>query len=277
VRLIQVPAPAGASRPLVFEGDHTPHYKVTAGYLQLDAGSGWLRVPDIHVGLDLRVQIRLVDPQSDAVLELLGWRNGRVRIRLAERQLKVKDFVRPEGVRLRREYEAPQIPAPVGRWRALHVVAKERSLSIAVDGTEIGRYAIEEFVGTAILRAGKGGVQIRDAEWRATTVPDPTFVSEARRLKAEKPPNLQPAQIGTHRNPPYTLGAMKRRVTGIVVVEVVLSDDGVVLGTTVTKSLDVELDREAVDAVRKWRFVPARLDGQPVGSIAEIELTFALR
>lgn len=266
-----------ASAPLVSEGDTVQHFRATPEYVQLNAGFGWLRVPDIHVGLDLQVQVRLADAQSDASLDLLGWHQGRVRIRLSERQLKMKDIVRADGVRLRREYEAPSVPAPDGAWRTLHVIAKDRSLSIAVDGTEIGRYGIEEFVGTAIFRAGKGGVQIRGAEWRAMSVPDAALVAEARRLKAAKPPNLQAAQIGVHRNPPYTRGALRRRATGILIVEVVLDGEGTVIGTSVTRSLDVELDREAVEAVRKWRFVPATLDGKPVGSIAELEFTYAMR
>ena len=276
--LMLVPQAARPAIPLQFEGDGKPHYQLTPEYLQLDAGSGWLRVPDIHAGLDLRLETRLVDAQSEASLELVGWRDGRIRIRLSERQLTVKATVRPEGVRLRRDYEAAAVPPSTGSWRAIHVFAKERALTITIDGVEIGRYGIDEFVGSAIVNTRKGALQIRGAEWRGTAgAPDEALVTEARRLRAAKLPNLEPAQLGKFKNPPYTRGAMMRRVSGIVIVEVVVASDGTVLGTTVTKSLDLELDREAVDTLRKWRFVPARLDGRPVASIAEAELTFMLR
>ena len=77
--------------------------------------------------------------------------------------------------------------------------------------------------------------------------------------------------------PKYTAGAMQRRVEGSVQVDAVVKADGTVGDVTVTKSLDPELDEEAVKATKEWRFRPGTKDGKAVDVEVQIELTFALR
>jgi outer membrane biosynthesis protein TonB len=45
----------------------------------------------------------------------------------------------------------------------------------------------------------------------------------------------------------------------------------------VVKSLDPELDEEAVATVMQWRFDPGRLAGAPVDVLVVIMLDFAIR
>ena len=77
--------------------------------------------------------------------------------------------------------------------------------------------------------------------------------------------------------PKYTEGAMRRKVQGLVEVEAVILPDGTVSDVRVTKSLDEELDQEAVSAAKQWTFKPGTLGGKPVAVQVNIELTFALR
>ena len=42
----------------------------------------------------------------------------------------------------------------------------------------------------------------------------------------------------------------------------------------VVKSLEKDVDQSAVDAVQKWRFEPARKDGQPVAVKVSVEIRF---
>ena len=77
--------------------------------------------------------------------------------------------------------------------------------------------------------------------------------------------------------PKYTPGAMERKVQGTVEVDAIVKADGTVGDVTVTRSLDPELDEQAVNATREWRFRPGTKDGKAVDVQVQIELTFTLR
>ena len=77
--------------------------------------------------------------------------------------------------------------------------------------------------------------------------------------------------------PRYTDDSRQRRVSGQVLLEVVVDQAGLPIDITIKKSLDAGLDQEALIAVRKWRFKPGMKDGMPVLTRVTIELTFNLR
>jgi protein TonB len=79
--------------------------------------------------------------------------------------------------------------------------------------------------------------------------------------------------------PNYTVDAMRGKIQGVVIMEVEVLANGTVDRNQIriTRSLDTGLDREAVIAVRQWRFRPSMLLGQPVASRVIVELAFTLR
>ena len=78
--------------------------------------------------------------------------------------------------------------------------------------------------------------------------------------------------------PNYTEGAIRRRVQGVVEMSVVVLRDGTVGDDVrITKSLDEELDQQAIIAVRQWRFRPGTKDGEPVNVRVSVEMTFTLK
>jgi len=77
--------------------------------------------------------------------------------------------------------------------------------------------------------------------------------------------------------PTYTPSAMQRGVQGNVEVEAIVLADGTVGDVTVKKSLDPELDEQAVKATKQWTFRPGTKDGQAVDVLVQIELTFRLK
>ena len=79
--------------------------------------------------------------------------------------------------------------------------------------------------------------------------------------------------------PKYTADAKARGIQGVVWIEAVVLPDGTVGEANVTRSLDkvYGLDREALKAARKWRFIPGRNLGKPVPVLVTIELTFTLK
>jgi protein TonB len=78
--------------------------------------------------------------------------------------------------------------------------------------------------------------------------------------------------------PTYTEGAMRRKVQGTVELTAIVLKDGTVGNeVVVTRSLDDELDEQAIKAAKQWLFKPGTKDGQAVNVQVNIELTFTLR
>ena len=75
----------------------------------------------------------------------------------------------------------------------------------------------------------------------------------------------------------YTDDARRQGIEGDVVLEIVVRRDGSVGDVRLKRSLDRGLDQRAIDAVRQWRFAPARRHGVPVDVIVEVAVAFKLR
>jgi TonB family protein len=75
----------------------------------------------------------------------------------------------------------------------------------------------------------------------------------------------------------YTEEARRQSVEGDVVLEIVVRHDGSVGDVRVSHALGAGLDQKAVDAVRQWRFGPAKRQGSPVDVVVEVSVEFKLR
>jgi protein TonB len=76
--------------------------------------------------------------------------------------------------------------------------------------------------------------------------------------------------------PDYTDAARKGHTTGVVVVEAIVNKQGEVEQVKVLKGLPLGLSEQAVDAVKKWRFKPGTLNGEPVEVIFSLTVNFTL-
>ena len=76
--------------------------------------------------------------------------------------------------------------------------------------------------------------------------------------------------------PVYPEEARKARIMGIVIVEAIIDQNGVVKDVEVLKPLPFGLDQAAVDAVKQWTFKPATLNGQPVAVRFNLTINFRL-
>jgi periplasmic protein TonB len=98
-------------------------------------------------------------------------------------------------------------------------------------------------IGGGIYRVG-GGVSAP----RATYAPDPEYSEEARKAKYQ----------------------------GTVVLWMIVGPDGKARDIRVTRSVGLGLDEKAIEAVRTWKFDPARKDGQAVAVQINVEVSFRL-
>ena len=80
-------------------------------------------------------------------------------------------------------------------------------------------------------------------------------------------------------NPKPIYPAISRRLNeeGRVLLRVLVSAEGTALAVEIRKSSDhVRLDEAALDAVRRWRFVPARQGGERIESWVAVPIVFKL-
>ncbi len=76
--------------------------------------------------------------------------------------------------------------------------------------------------------------------------------------------------------PTYPEVARKARISGIVIVECIIDKNGTVQNVQILKPLPFGLDQAAAEAVKKWRFKPGTLNGQPVDVIFNLTVNFKL-
>jgi protein TonB len=97
---------------------------------------------------------------------------------------------------------------------------------------------------SGIYPAGKMGVTVPQVIFS----PEPSFSDEARKAKAQ----------------------------GVVMLLLVVGKDGLPHDIRVGQSLGMGLDEKAIDAVHRWRFRPATLNGQPVATEIAVQVDFRL-
>jgi len=76
--------------------------------------------------------------------------------------------------------------------------------------------------------------------------------------------------------PVYSEEARKARISGIVIVEIVVDHTGHVTDAVVLKPLPFGLSESALDAVKQWVFEPGTLNGSAVDVIFNLTVNFKL-
>ena len=76
--------------------------------------------------------------------------------------------------------------------------------------------------------------------------------------------------------PSFSDEARKSKAQGIVLLMVVVGKDGHPYDIRVRQSLGMGLDEKAIEAVTRWRFRPATLNGQPVATQIAVQVDFRL-
>jgi TonB family protein len=101
-----------------------------------------------------------------------------------------------------------------------------------------------------------------------------------------EPPPDQPLRVGgdvtaptlTKRiDPKYPDIARRTRIQGMVILEAIITKDGVVQGVKVIKSLNSFCDEAAIEAVKQWQFDPGTQNDIPVDVIMNLTVIFRLQ
>lgn len=76
--------------------------------------------------------------------------------------------------------------------------------------------------------------------------------------------------------PEYSEEARRVKHQGVVILSVVVDQQGRARDIRVARSLGMGLDEKAMDAVKIWKFSPGMKDGIPVAVRVNIEVSFRL-
>lgn len=85
---------------------------------------------------------------------------------------------------------------------------------------------------------------------------------------------LPPSPVNIPSPKEYPKALRKPRSTAGVTVTFVITPDGDVIDLAVTDSTDQDASSASLDAVRRYRFKPATLDGKPVATFAKTVVRF---
>jgi len=77
-------------------------------------------------------------------------------------------------------------------------------------------------------------------------------------------------------DPEYSEEARKAKYSGTCVLWLIVGRDGRPRDIKVARTLGLGLDEKAIEAVKTWRFEPAKKDGQPVDVQINVEVSFRL-
>lgn len=125
-------------------------------------------------------------------------------------------------------------------------------------------------------------------EVEATDVPrvyDPRAIEEFASPPPPEPEPEGPIYVGgvvahperrVYVEPTYPRAALRGRVTGVVILRVLLGKDGAVREVTVLLPGSMGMTESAEEAVRQWRWEPALLNGRPVEALMTVTVSFTL-
>jgi TonB family protein len=83
-------------------------------------------------------------------------------------------------------------------------------------------------------------------------------------------------RVTYHPEPDYPRKGRDGKKEGTVVLKLVVGSDGLTRNFEVVNSLSPGFDKEAISAVKKWRFAPATKDGKPVAAQISVQVSFRL-
>jgi len=106
----------------------------------------------------------------------------------------------------------------------------------------------------------------------ADSGPDRSFAGRIYRPGGD----VSPPRLTFAPNPEYSKAARKAKLEGIVLLTLIVDENGSPRNVRVTRPLGMGLDENAVAAVQRYRFEPAMRDGNPVPARIAVEVNFRL-
>ena len=90
------------------------------------------------------------------------------------------------------------------------------------------------------------------------------------------PANVRPPFLISYVKPKYSRSAIKNRTSGECVIDLTVDIHGIPQNVHMVTSLEPSLDENAVNAVRKWRYSPAIINGSEAPFESTVKIKFVL-
>jgi TonB family protein len=151
--------------------------------------------------------------------------------------------------------------------------------------------AVQQWLYTPSLKGGEPArlnvfITLSSTQHRLSTYVDPDLPFPTTRRTPASGDNeeifrIEPGRVSAPQpiykpDPQYGETARRVKFQGTSVLGIIVGPDGATRDVWVEKQAGLGLDRKAVESVSQWRFQPAMKDGQPVGVVAHVEVSFSL-
>jgi periplasmic protein TonB len=120
-----------------------------------------------------------------------------------------------------------------------------------------------------------GGIDLPGIPGNAVAPPPPPVVAQAPAGPVRLHAGIEPPRKIHDVMPAYPVLARTVGASGVVIIEATIDARGDVVAAKVLRSVPT-LDQAAVDAVRQWKYTPARLNGEPVAVLITVTVNFML-
>jgi TonB family protein len=242
--------------------------------LHVKADGGWARTRRIVSDFLLKAEVRLMSPRAEPQVGFRTintereWPRRGYWLRLSSAQ---PVTVEARGYDLEKP-TAAQVKLLPADWQTVTIKGIGPAIEVAVNGQALGSYAIDTLAGSILFQTHGGDAEVRNIDLQL--VP-PSGLTDPKAHKARG--EFVMPRLMRETKPRYSRDAMDANVQGVIQLEAVILADGSIGGVGLRSLLHPELEHCALEAIRKWQFVPALLNGSPVSMIVDVEMSFHLR
>jgi TonB family protein len=197
-------------------------------------------------------------------------------VSLSKNGVLVASFNVPKGMFLSASYD-DQRPNSItaGRWEFHGDIAVRVQPASAVRGRQPGK-TLELVTGdaTLILTGQDLDIVIENVELSSNGSVSVSRGAANRRLRVGGAVRAPMKLVDV--KPVYPDDARAAGIEGVIVLDIVIGEDGSVIEARVLRSIP-QLDQAAIDAVRQWKFEPTLLNGEPVEIEMNVTVSFTVR
>jgi TonB family protein len=131
------------------------------------------------------------------------------------------------------------------------------------------------FAGDEVPRQWQGALDLR----KAVTIKSEHVAVDRRELEAAgvEPAAFTPPKRVKGSTAIYPESAARGGAQGLVRLECLIKDSGTVEACRISKTVQPAIDRAAADAIKHWKYEPARVKNEPTSIVAQFVMIFALR
>jgi TonB family protein len=169
-----------------------------------------------------------------------------------------------------------------GEYRFASILSGRYTLSFAASGFRMLKRELTLVSGAmtqvdANLEVGSVNESVRvlgGPKPSATPQPAKSATRLAERIRIGG--NVSTARLITQPKPVYPAELKDLGVEGTVLLSAIIGKDGTIQNVKVVQTPDERLSKAAIEAVKQWRYEPARLNGEPIEVLSEIDMQYYL-